>query len=562
MQCKQHSRNTILNKVDIFSQSKRQNFKMATNGNSNGLHMSGNGVVELKRSHDDQLDMKERCLAKKVANGVQKEVTTNEAIPGKTDLEFLRKIVDVVIKDGLIGAMNRETPVLEFHQPEDLKAKLKELEIDEEPSSEDQLMKVCKDVIQYSVKTSNPRFFNQLYGGMDQYTLSGAWVTEALNASLYTYEVAPVFTLMEKEIYKKMLGLIGFDGGDAIFVPGGSIGNLYGLNIARYSKFPEIKTKGFYGLEKPICLFTSEKCHYSITKAAGLMGLGTDNIISVKTDRLGKMIPGDLIDKIKIAKGEGYEPFCVVATAGTTVFGAYDPINEIADICEDFNLWLHVDGAYGGSVAVSKRYRYMINGIERADSMTWNPHKMMGVPQQCSLCLTKHKDVLQECHQANAGYLFQQDKNYDVSYDTGDKSLQCGRKVDVLKLWMTWKGKGDKGMTRDVDHLFMLSRYLANRIKRTAGFRLMLEPECANVCFYYIPPSLRGQEETKEWWEKISKVAPVIKARMLQCGSMMIGYQPDGDFVNFFRMVLSNFDSTTGDMDFLVDEIDRLGKDL
>lgn len=176
--------------------------------------------------------------------------------------------------------------------------------------------------------------------------------------------------------------------------------------------------------------------------------------------------------------------------------------------------------------------------------------------------LSKHKGILKDCHCAHAKYLFQQDKNYDVSYDTGDMSIQCGRKVDVFKLWLMWKSKGDYGMERDIDHLFMVSRYLADKIKTTAGYRLILEPACTNVCFWYIPPSLRGLEETKEWWEKLGKVAPVIKERMMKCGSLMIGYNPDGQLVNFFRMVISNFDTQTEDMDFLIDEIDKLGRDL
>nr|BBK07882.1 cysteine sulfinic acid decarboxylase [Phreagena okutanii] len=503
--------------------------------------------------------------AKKVVNGAVVNVPTAGnagSIPGKTDLEFLRRLVDIVIKDGLIGAMDRDTRVCDFHQPEKLKSVLKELSITDEAASEERLLAVCSDVIKYSVKSAHPRFFNQLYGGMDQYSLGGAWLTEAMNTSQYTYEVAPVFTLMEKEIYNKMLHLIGFDGGDAIFVPGGSLGNLYGMNVARYTKFPEIKTKGLYGLEKPLCVFTSEKGHYSMKKSAAMMGLGTDHIIPVKTDKRGKMIAADLDKRIHEAKGEGYDPFFVNATAGTTVLGAYDPIDEISTVCKAHGIWLHVDGAWGGSAAISKKHRTLLKGIELADSMTWNPHKMMGAPLQCSMFLTKHKDVLQECHSANARYLFQQDKNYDVSYDTGDKSLQCGRKVDVLKLWMLWKGKGDVGMERDIDHLFMLSRYLASKLKQTAGFKLIQDPECTNVCFWYIPLSLRGQEETPEWLNKLAKVAPAIKDGMMQCGSMMIGYNPDGDLVNFFRMVLSNIDSTTEDVDFMVQEIDRLGRDL
>lgn len=133
------------------------------------------------------------------------------------------------------------------------------------------------------------------------------------------------------------------------------------------------------------------QCHYSIGKGVAFMGMGLDNLINVKTDANGKMIPEDLEKKILEAKAEGKTPYFVNATAGTTVFGAFDPIDEIADICQKYNLWMHVDGAWGGGALLSKTYSPLLKGVERADSMTWNPHKLMGVPQQCSLVFTKHK---------------------------------------------------------------------------------------------------------------------------------------------------------------------------
>ena len=130
-----------------------------------------------------------------------------------------------------------------------------------------------------------------------------------------------------------------------------------------------------------------------------------------------------------------------MATEGTTVFGAFDPINALADVCAKYGLWLHVDSAWGGGVLMSRKHRHLMAGVERADSVTWNPHKLLGVPQQCSVILCRHQGLLKDVHRAEATYLFQKDKFYDISYDTGDKTFQCGRKVDVLKFWLMWKAK-------------------------------------------------------------------------------------------------------------------------
>lgn len=479
-----------------------------------------------------------------------------------TPFPFLKSLIPMMLTDGLEEGRKRNNKVIEFVHPKELKKRLDWLEISGEGTEDSKLLDACADIIKYSVKTGHPRFFNQLFGGMDEYSLAGSWLTEVLNTSQYTYEVAPVFTIMEKSIYKKLLSFVGFENGEGIFCPGGSVANIYALNIARYKRHPEIKTKGMTALEKPLVLLTSEKCHFSIKKAAILLGIGTDHVYTVKTDARGCMIPEELDKRIEEAYDSGLEPFFVNATAGTTVRGAYDPIDKIADVCKKHRLWLHVDGAWGGSALMSRTYRHYLKGIECADSMTWDPHKLMGAPLQCAVILTRHKDVLKQCNSACASYLFQQDKFYDVSYDTGDMSIQCSRKVDVLKLWMLWKAKGDTGFEKDIDNAFHCSRYLAQKLKRTPGFRLLDEPQCTNVCFWYIPPSLRDQPETEEWWQKLHRVAPAIKKRMMENGSMMIGYQPDGKYVNFFRMIVTNLDSTEEDMDFVVDEITRLGKDL
>uniref|UniRef100_A0AAX7UEQ4 Glutamate decarboxylase 1 n=1 Tax=Astatotilapia calliptera TaxID=8154 RepID=A0AAX7UEQ4_ASTCA len=381
----------------------------------------------------------------------------------------------------------------------------------------------------------------------------------------FTYEIAPVFVLMEQLTLKKMREIVGWpDGeGDGIFSPGGAISNMYSVMIARYKFFPEVKTKGMAAAPR-LVLFTSEHSHYSIKKASAALGFGTENLILLNTDERGRVIPDDLEAKVIEAKRKGYVPLFVTATAGTTVYGAFDPINEIADICEKYNMWLHVDGAWGGGLLMSRKHRHKLNGVERANSVTWNPHKMMGVPLQCSAILVRERGLLQGCNSMCAGYLFQPDKQYDVTYDTGDKAIQCGRHVDIFKFWLMWKAKGTVGFEQHIDKCLDLSAYLYNKIKNREGFKMVFkgEPQHTNVCFWYIPPSLRSLPDGEERRQRLHKVAPKIKAMMMESGTTMVGYQPQGDKVNFFRMVISNPAATRSDIDFLVEEIERLGHDL
>uniref|UniRef100_A0A8C7FB27 Cysteine sulfinic acid decarboxylase n=1 Tax=Oncorhynchus kisutch TaxID=8019 RepID=A0A8C7FB27_ONCKI len=429
---------------------------------------------------------------------------------------FLTEAFKVILEEVLCKGTDVNEKVCEWREPEEL-ATLLDLELREYGEQQYQLLQRVRDVAKYSVKTNHPRFFNQLFAGVDYHALTGRFLTEALNTSQYTYEVAPVFVLMEDEVLSKLRSLVGWAQGDGIFCPGGTMSNMYAMNLARYRAFPEVKLKGQWALPR-LAVFTSQ---------------------------------------------EGAVPFLVHATSGTTVQGAFDPLEPIADICDRQGLWMHVDAAWGGSVLFSKEHRHLMRGVERADSVTWNPHKMMLTGLQCSAILLKDTtDLLKRCHSADATYLFQQDKFYDMSLDTGDKSIQCGRKVDCLKLWLMWKAVGSQGLEERVDRAFAHTRYLVEKMMKREGFQLIGKPEFVNVCFWFIPPSLRGKENSPDYQDRLSKVAPVIKERMIKQGTMMVGYQPLGGRVNFFRMIVISPQLSYQDMTFFLDEIERLGNNL
>ncbi|XP_061548024.1 glutamate decarboxylase 1-like isoform X2 [Phycodurus eques] len=443
-----------------------------------------------------------------------------ELLPAKNGeeptMQFLLEVVEILISY-IRKTFDRSTKVLDFHHPHQLLEGMEgfNLELSEQPESLEQILVDCRDTLKYGVRTGHPRFFNQLSTGLDIIGLAGEWLTSTANTNMFTYEIAPVFVLMEHLTLKKMREFIGWPEGegDGIFSPGGAISNMYGVMIARYKFFPEVKTKGMAAAPR-LVLFTSEHSHYSIKKASAALGFGTDNLILLNTDERGRVIPADLEAKVIAAKQKGYVPMYVNATAGTTVYGAFDPINEIADICEKYNMWLHVDGAWGGGLLMSRKHRHKLNGVERANSVTWNPHKMMGVPLQCSAILVREK--------------------------------------------------GTVGFEQHIDKCLELSSYLYYKIKDREGFKMVFntEPQHTNVCFWYLPLSLRGMPAGKERQERLHKVAPKIKAMMMESGTTMVGYQPQGEKVNFFRMVISNAAATRSDIDFLVEEIERLGHNL
>uniref|UniRef100_A0AAY4AYB6 Glutamate decarboxylase 1 n=1 Tax=Denticeps clupeoides TaxID=299321 RepID=A0AAY4AYB6_9TELE len=472
-------------------------------------------------------------------------------------MQFLLEVVEI-LTNYVRKTFDRSTKVLDFHHPHQLLEGMEGFSLDllDQPESLEQILVDCRDTLKYGVRTGHPRFFNQLSTGLDIIGLAGEWLTSTANTNMFTYEIAPVFVLMEQITLKKMREMVGWpDGeGDGIFSPGETPPN----SFKRRTISPSTWVSALF-----MSLYCKRHSHFSIKKASATLGFGTENLILLKTDQRGRVIPDDLEAKVIDAKRKGYVPLFVNATAGTTVYGAFDPINEIADICEKHNIWLHVDGAWGGGLLMSRKHRHKLSGIERANSVTWNPHKMMGVPLQCSAVLVRERGLLQGCNSMCAGYLFQPDKQYDVTYDTGDKAIQCGRHVDIFKFWLMWKAKGTEGFEQHIDRCLELSTYLYQKIRNRDGYEMVFEgePQHTNICFWYVPPSLRGLRDVEERRQRLHKVAPKIKAMMMESGTTMVGYQPQGDKVNFFRMVISNPAANRSDIDFLIDEIERLGQD-
>jgi len=483
--------------------------------------------------------------------------------------EILSKIHGIVQERRLLSdKFGTEEKVVDFRHPTDLENELP-LAIDRAGLSDKQLEELSHRIVDFSVKTCHPYFFNQLYHGVDEYALAGTWLSEALNTNNHTFEVAPAFTVIEQSVINYVKQLFGWgDQGDGIFSPGGSLSNMYGMVLARHNKYPDLKTTGLFG-RKPLVAFTSEESHYSIKKGANWLGLGMENVVAVRTDAGGCMIPEALDEAMTNAKQMGKEPFFVNATSGSTVTGAYDDLVAIQQVCAEHKVWLHVDACWGGAAILSSNRRHLMAGSELVDSIAWNPHKMAGAPLQTSPFITRHKGLLNETNSANATYLFQQDKFYDVSYDTGDKSVQCGRKVDAFKFWFQLKARGEEYMEEMVEQPFKMADYLQQSVvDRAPSFRLVpayVNRKCTNVGFWYIPPRLQGKEETEEWWEEIGKIAPKIKEQMIKEGTLMIGYQPlpFKGYKNFFRMVIHGVPRPSPDhMDFLLNEIEKFGKNM
>ncbi|MDG1545185.1 MAG: pyridoxal-dependent decarboxylase [Candidatus Poseidoniia archaeon] len=400
--------------------------------------------------------------------------------------------------------------------------------------------------LQYSTKTSSSNFFNQLYGGFSITGHIGEMLSSITNNSMYTYEMSPVSTLMEIELVKKMSSLVGYENGGGIFVPGGSNGNLLAMLAARQKKAPETIKKGLFQTAE-LTVFVSKDSHYSMVKSAIQLGIGMDNVIKVDTDNEGKMLVSDLERLIKESIGKNQKPFFVGATSGSTVRGSFDSLNDINNICKKYNLWLHVDGSWGGSALLSKEHRNLLKGAEKSDSFSWCAHKAMSQPLICTVALFKTPSILRELNSIEGtNYLFHDETD---EINIGEYSLQCGRRVDSLKLWLTWKYLGDNGFEKHINHLFDMAKYAEEKINSSEKLVLISPVNYLNLCFQIKPKGLNVKQ--------INDFTIAIRHKLLEKGKAMVNYAKidDNDCI---RLVTVNPDLTTEHLDTFFRNIEEV----
>ncbi|DAC30001.1 MAG TPA: glutamate decarboxylase [Candidatus Poseidoniaceae archaeon] len=403
------------------------------------------------------------------------------------------------------------------------------------------------EFLRQCVKTNRPEFMNPLWGGLNIAGFVGEVIAALTNQSMYTYELSPIATLIEKAIIERMMEIVGYGEGFGTLTTGGSNGNMLGMLCARQQLDPMSSLQGFDGLNH--VAFVSAEAHYSVLMSANVLGIGYQNLIKVACDSRGRMKPESLVDEITRATTNGQTPFCIIATSGTTVRGSFDPLKDIAEIAHDNNIWLHVDAAWGGSCLFSKRHRGLMDGIELADSVCWDAHKMMGLPLICSVFLTKNKATLRAvcAHGDAAHYLFHEDSK-DI--DLGRYSLQCGRRNDSLKLWIAWREIGDAGWAKLVERYCKLSDYLESLVTESESLAMMSERNWTNICFRYEADDVDLNELNTE-----------IRNRLMREGIHLVSRSNIGDDV-VIRAVVANPLIDESVLKALISAIERHGKEI
>lgn len=398
------------------------------------------------------------------------------------------------------------------------------------PTSVEEIRRLLNSVRDQSLTTNSPYFMNQLFSGISPQMLMAEELVAQTKTTLATFEASPVFSMIEVETIKSLGEVLGWAPSevDGIAVPGGSAANFMALHCARQKLFPDFKTKGMQG--RVLHVYVSAEAHYSFKKACVALGLGTDSLLAVPVDKSGRMNV-ELLEKMIVQSREvGAIPLMVAATAGTTVLGAFDPADEISRVCKAQGIWLHVDAAWGGPALFSAQLRHLVRGIEDADSVTFDAHKLFGAALTSSFFLTQHPRILLESNDVSGGdYLFHA---ADPAADRGKKSWQCGRRAEATSFWAIWKSLGSVGLGSLVDKLIQTRNELLAWLPKQPRLELVSSPEYLNICIRIKPP--REVLNSATW-------SRVVRERLKEQNQALVNFSENGEG-SFLRLILANPD--------------------
>ena len=313
-----------------------------------------------------------------------------------------------------------------------------------------------------------------------------------MNNSAAVWEMSPIGTVIEKEVVRWLADLAGYpDTALGTAVSGGSVANLTGLMAARARFVADANAL------RPV-IVTSADAHYSVARAAAIMGIPAADVVKVATDEQHRIDIAALAEMLETVEArDDAAVMSIVATAGSTATGAFDRLDEIALLRDRFRTWLHVDAAHGASVLLSDKHKHLVRGIERADSFSWDPHKMMFMPLSLGTILVRDGIWLRRAFEADAPYLF-----HAGSDNLGEMTIQCSKRVDAIKLWLVLRAHGPEPIVSALEQVTERTRYLFDRIAASDDFEAVHEPDLNILCF-----RRRGfsDEQTAELREKLNR---------------------------------------------------------
>jgi len=344
--------------------------------------------------------------------------------------------------------------------------------------------------------------------------------------------------------------------------------NMAALAAARRAKAPaQIQDKGAQFCTEALRVYGSEETHHSVAKAAALLGIGRDNVRLISVDERYKINLDQLVVAIEDDRAAGYLPICVVANAGTVATGAFDPLAQICEIARRFNLWLHVDGAYGGFAALAPSARPLFASIADADSLALDPHKWLYLPVDCGCILYRDPEAARATFAHEAEYTRVIGQEADEAFAFWDYGPELSRRFRALKVWMLLKGVGLQALSEAIERDLVCARHFEKLVQNSEDFEMLAPVELSIFCFRHLPAQLKGALATASPSER-EKIEELLDAHNER---LLLALQRDGNsYLSNARLCgrfslrgcVMNYRTTLRDVEILLDDLRRVGAQL
>lgn len=372
------------------------------------------------------------------------------------------------------------------------------------------------------------------------------------NQPMAIYEMGPWATAVEHALVRSLCRKVGWDAelSSGVLTHGGSLANLTALLTARNIAIPNCWEDG---CPDNAVLIAQADAHYCVTRSAGMLGLGTKQVLKTPLDHRRRMDPAELDRMLTDCRKNGQTVIAVAAAACATPIGAFDPISPIADVCQKHGVWLHVDAAHGGGALMSRQHRHLLSGIDRADSVVWDAHKMLFMPALCAAVLYRNKSHRFAAFQQDAPYLFDPPDPGLAEFDNGTSTVECTKRSTGFGLWGLWSMYGDEIFEQLVDHTFELTNHIFRQIETATDFESLHVPECNILVFRHVPDSIRNATLDEQ-----NRFQADLRQTLIRSGEFYI-VQTRLEGKTCLRLTVMNPITTTDHLDQLLTRIRELG---
>lgn len=396
--------------------------------------------------------------------------------------------------------LNTSADALNLIAPELLLKKAKELMIKTHNKTEEFNEEIFKKILELYISTGiqvqSTNYMGRQFSSV--IPLSGLidFVSSIINQPSSFYEAAQLPKVAEKIMAEEFNKFIGWkeNSFSMLTTSGGSLGNLTAILTARNKKYPDFWAKGSTQSKMLPAIAVNEASHYSINRAAGILGIGEEQIVKLPINEKGEIITSKIESILEESQKNGLDVFCLVATAGTTSLGAFDNIEKISEVTNKRNIWLHVDGAHGGALLVSDKLRHRLKGINKADSFIIDAHKTLFVPSLCTLLFYKDKNNTKITFNQEASYVFEKEEDIYTAFDTGSENFECTKRPAIMPLWTTWALYGKSIFSDKLEYLCELTLNAYKLLSKENDFQTIHEPQSNILCFRYIPSNLNEKD--------------------------------------------------------------------